>query len=134
MATVRVWCGKNSWNGSVPVPTLTQNHSNRLELLLTLIVVLPSIDVMTHCNSTPEWVEEAYQLREFPHQWPQCEKYCHYQPLFTTQDEMTIFMYVMDNLRILWYWTLWMSKKHVVTFHQVMTVYNDMFGHMDIVM
>jgi hypothetical protein len=40
-------------------------------------------------------------------------------------------MYVMEVLRPFRYWTLWMSKKHTVTLHHVMTVYNDMFDHMD---
>jgi hypothetical protein len=31
-------------------------------------------------------------------------------------------------------WTLWMSKRHTVTLHHVITVYNDMFNHMDGVM
>jgi hypothetical protein len=29
------------------------------------------------------------------------------------------------------YWTLWISKLHTVTLLHVITVYNDMFDHMD---
>jgi hypothetical protein len=29
---------------------------------------------------------------------------------------------------------LWMSKRHIVTLHHIITVYNDMFDHMDGVM
>ena len=29
------------------------------------------------------------------------------------------------------YWTLWMSKRHMVTLHHGITVYNDMFDHTD---
>jgi len=37
----------------------------------------------------------------------------------------------MEVLRPFRYWTLWMSKTHTVTLHQVMTVYNDMVNYMD---
>jgi hypothetical protein len=37
----------------------------------------------------------------------------------------------MEVLRPFRYWTLWMSKTHTVTLHRVITVYNDMFDHMD---
>jgi len=40
----------------------------------------------------------------------------------------------MRLLRPFRYWTLWMSKRHTVTLHHVITVYNDMFHHMDGVM
>jgi len=42
--------------------------------------------------------------------------------------------YVMEVLRPFRYWTLWMSKRHTVTLHNVITVYNDMFDYMDGVM
>jgi len=51
-----------------------------------------------------------------------------------TQDEWTIVKYVMEVLWPFLYWTLWMSKRHTVTLHNVITVYNDMFDHMDGVM
>ena len=40
----------------------------------------------------------------------------------------------MEVLRSFRYWTLWRSKRHTVTLHHVITVYNDMFDHMDGVM
>jgi len=40
----------------------------------------------------------------------------------------------MELLRPFRYWTLWMSKRHTVTLHHVITRYNDMFEHMDSVM
>ena len=40
----------------------------------------------------------------------------------------------MEVVRPFRYWTLWMSKRHTVTLHHVITVYNDMFDHMDGVM
>jgi len=40
----------------------------------------------------------------------------------------------MEVMRPFRYWTLWMSKRHSVTLHHVITVYNDMFDHMDGVM
>jgi len=51
-------------------------------------------------------------------------------PLFTTHDEWTIVKYVMDVLRPFQYWTLWMSKGHTVTLHNVITVYNNILDHM----
>jgi len=43
-------------------------------------------------------------------------------------------MYVMEELRPFRWSTLWMSKRHTVTLHHVITVYNDMFDDMDGVM
>jgi hypothetical protein len=51
-----------------------------------------------------------------------------------TQDERTIVKYVMEVLQPFRYWTIWMSKGHTVTLHDVITVYNDMFDHLDGVM
>ena len=98
------------------------------------IAVLPIMDVKTRWNSTLVLLERAYWLREFTLKWLQNPKYSDYQPLFTTQDEWTIVKYVMEVLRPFRYWTLWMSKRHSVTLHHVITVYNDRFDHMDGVM
>jgi len=95
------------------------------------IAVLPIIDVKTHWNSTLELLERAYSLQQFTHEWLQNPKYSEYWPLFTTQDESTIVKYVMEVLRPFRYWTLWMSQRHTVTLHHVITAYNDMFDHMD---
>jgi len=40
----------------------------------------------------------------------------------------------MEDLRPFHYWTLWMSKRHTVTLHHIITFYNNMFDHMDGVM
>jgi len=98
------------------------------------IAVLPIMDVKTCWNLTLELLECAYQLREFTREWLKNAKYSDYRPLFRTQDKWTIVKYVMEVLRPLQYWTLWMSKQHTVTLHHVITVYNDMFDHMDCVM
>jgi hypothetical protein len=45
-----------------------------------------------------------------------------------------IVMYVMEVFRPFRYWTLWMLKRHTVTLHHVITVYNDMFVNMNDVM
>jgi len=37
----------------------------------------------------------------------------------------------MEVLRAFRYWTLRMSPRHTVTLHHVITVYNDMFDHID---
>jgi len=95
------------------------------------IAVLPIMDVKTWWNSTLELLECTNWLREFMREWLQNSKYSDYRPLFTTQDEWTIVKYVMAVLNPFRYWTLWMSKRHTVTLHQVITVYSDMFDRMD---
>jgi len=92
------------------------------------------MDVETRWNSTLELLEYAYRLREFTHEWLQHPKYTDYRPLFTTQDRWTIVKYVMKVLRPSRYWTLWMSKRHTVTLHHVITMYNDLFDQMDSMM
>jgi len=96
--------------------------------------VLPIMDVKTRWNSTLELLECAYRLWKFTREWLQNPKYSEYRPLFTTQDEWTIIKYVIEVLRPFRYWTLWMSKRHTVTVHHDITVYNDMFDHMDGIM
>jgi hypothetical protein len=98
------------------------------------IAVLPIMDVKTRWNSILELLERAYRLREFTREWLQNPKYAEYWPLFTTQDEWMMVKYVIEVLRPFRYWTLWMSKWHIVTLHHVITMFNDMFNHMDSVM
>jgi len=98
------------------------------------IAVLPIMDVKTCWNSTLELLERAYQEWEFTSEWLQNPQYAEYRPLFTSQDAWTIVKYVMEVLRPFRYWTLWMSKRHTVTLHHVITAYNDMFDQMDCVM
>jgi hypothetical protein len=92
------------------------------------------MDVTTRLKSTLELLERPYRLREFTRLWLHIPQYAEYRSLFTTQDEWMIVKYVMEVLRPFQYWTLWMSKRHTVTLHHVITVYNDMFDHMDGVM
>jgi len=98
------------------------------------IPVLPIMDVKTHWNCTLELIECAYRLWEFTHEKLHNPTYTEYRPLFTTQDGWTLVQHVMEVLRPFRYWTLWMSKRHTVTLHHVITVYNDMFDQMDSVM
>ena len=95
------------------------------------ITVLTIMDVKTGSNSTLELLERAYRLQEFTREWLQNPTYSKHRPLFTTQDEWTIVKYVMDVLRAFRYSILRMSKRHTVTLHHGITVYNDMFNHMD---
>ena len=92
------------------------------------------MDMKTWWNSTLELLERAYQLREPTREWLQNQKYTDFRPHFTTQDERTIVKYVMEVLMPFRYWTLWMSKRHTVTLYHFVTVYNNMFDHMDGVM
>ena len=98
------------------------------------IAVLPIMDAKTWWNSTLEWLERVYPLWEFACQWLKNPIFSDCWPLITTPDERNIVQYVMEVLRPLRYWTLCMSKTHTVTLHHVITVYNDMFDHMDGVM
>jgi len=95
------------------------------------IALPPIMDVQTRCNFTLKLLEGACQLWEFTHEWLRNSKYCDYRWLFTTQEEWTIVKIVRDVLRPFRYWTLWMSNRHTVTLHHIMTVYNDMFVHID---
>jgi len=93
------------------------------------IALLPIIDVMTHWNLTLELLEQTYRLREFTREWLHNPKYREYWSLFATPDGWTILKYVIELLRPIRYSNLWMSNRHTVTLHYVMTVYNDMFDH-----
>jgi hypothetical protein len=117
--------------------TLTPSRRNEFidcQKAKVRIAVLPIMDVKTSWNATLELLERAYCLREFTPEWLKNSKYVQYRSLFTTQDEWTIATYVMEVLRPFRYWTLWMSKRHTLTLHHVITVYNYMFDHMDGVM
>jgi len=117
--------------------TQTPGHRNEFidcQKATVRIAGLRIMDVKTHWNSPLESLERAYRLREFTPEWLQNPKYAEYRPIFTTQDEWTIVKYVMEVLRPFRYWTLWMSKRHTVTLHHVITVSNDMFDHVDGVM
>ena len=117
--------------------TLTPGHGNEFvdcQKAKVWMAVLPLMDVKIRWNATLELLKRAYRLREFTREWLQNPKHSHFRPLFTTQDEWTIVKYVIEVSWPFSYWTLWMSKQHTVNLHHVMTVYNDMFDHMDGVM
>jgi hypothetical protein len=117
--------------------TLTPGRGNEsidCQTAKVRIAVLPIMDVKTLWNSTLELLERTLCLQEFTRNWLQNPKSADYRPLFTTQDELTIVKYVMEVLRPFQYWTLCMSKRHTVTLYHVITVYNDLFDHMDGVM
>jgi len=86
---------------------------------------------MIGCCLTLKLLVQAYPLGQFTCEWLKNTNYSDYQPLITTQNEWTIVKYIMEVSRTIWYWTLWMSKMHTVTQHHVVTVYNNMFDHMD---
>jgi len=113
--------------------TLTPGHRNEFidcQKARVCMAVLPFIDVKRGWNSTLELLELAYQSRECTREWLQNPKYSDHRTLFTTQDEWTIVEYFMEVMRPFRCWTLWMSKRHTVTLHHVIPVYNDMFDHM----
>jgi len=98
------------------------------------IVVLPIMDVETRWNSTVELLERSCRLQQFTHEWLKNPKYSKYKSLYTTEDEWTIVKYAMEVITPFQSWTLRMSKRHTVTLHHAISVYNDMFDHMDGVM
>lgn len=81
-----------------------------------------------------EFLEQVYWLLEITREWLKNPKYRHYHPLFKMQHQWTVVRHIMDDLRLVQYWTLSMSTLHTVTSHQVITVLNDMINHMDAVM
>lgn len=74
-------------------------------------------------------LERAYRLRFYTEEWLEC--YPDFQPLYTTEDEWHAVEYVLEVLAPFRYWTLWMSKRHTVTLHRVISIYNEMFDHME---
>jgi hypothetical protein len=114
--------------------TLTPGHRNKFidcQKAKVRIAVLPIMDVKTQLKSTVELLEQPYRLREFTHKWLKNPKYGQYPPLFTRQDEWTIVKDVIEVGRPFRYWILWLLKWHNITLHHVITVYNNMFNHMD---
>jgi len=95
---------------------------------------LLTLDVKPWWDSTLELLHCAYRVWEFTREWLQNPTYAEYRPRFTTPDEWTIAMSDMEVLRPFRYWTLWILKRHTLTLHHIITVYNDMFDHMDGVM
>jgi hypothetical protein len=92
------------------------------------------MDVNTRWNLTVELLERAYRLQDFTSEWLKNPNYKVNCLLYTTPDEWVIVKYVMEVLRPFRYWTLWMSKGVTVTLHHVITIYNDIFDHLDGVM
>jgi hypothetical protein len=86
---------------------------------------------------TPRWdsalelLKHAYRLCEFTLERLKYPKYSDYRPLFPTQDEWTVVNHIMEVLRPFKYWTQWMSKWHTLTLNHVITVYNEVFDHID---
>jgi len=114
--------------------TLTPGRQNKFidcQQAKVRITVLSIMDVKIQWNSTVELLERAYRPGEFTREWLNQPKYSDYRSLHTTVHEWTIVKYVMEVIMPFRYWTLWMSKRHMVTLHHVITVYDDLFNHMD---
>jgi len=88
------------------------------------IAVLPPMDVKRHWYWTQELLEQASRLWESTRVCLQYPYYSQYWQLFPTQDEWTVMHYIMEVLRPLRDLTLSMTKRHTVTLHHVITVYN----------
>ena len=117
--------------------TLTPGGRNELRdchNITVRIAVLPNIDLETQLMSTLELLDCAYGLQAFRCEWLHNTNYTQYWPLFTTHDEWNIVKNVMEVLRPFRYGTLWMMKRHTFSLHHVITMYKDMFNHLDGVM
>jgi hypothetical protein len=101
------------------------------EKVKVCISVIPIMDVKTLWNSIMEVLERSNLLREFTREWIQNPKYAEYQLQFTSQDQWRTGKCVIEVLMPFRYWTLWMLKRHTFTFHHMITVYKNMFDHMD---
>ena len=116
---------------------LTPGRRNKFigcQKAIVRIAVLPIMDVKARWNSTLDLLERAFLPGEFTREWVKNPKCSDYRPLFTTHEEWTIVRYVLEVLRPFRYWTVWMSKRHTVTFRHIITVYNHIFDHLDGVM
>jgi len=111
--------------------TWSCRHVHWLWKVKVCIMVLPTMDVKTYWYSTLEWLVWVYQFLEFTHKWLQNPAFCDYWPLLTKQHKWTIIKYVMEVVRPFQYWNLRMSMRHMVTLPHIITVYDDMFDHMD---
>ena len=117
--------------------TLTPGRRNKCidcQKTKVCIAELLIMDVKIRWNSTLELLERAYRSQEFTCEWLHYPKYTEYRSLFTTQDQWTIVKYVMEVLMRFRFCSLWMSKMHTVTLPHIITVYKDMFDHMDSLM
>jgi len=56
-----------------------------------------------------------------------------YRPLFTTEDEWTLVKYIMLVISPFQFRTLWMSKWQTVTPFNIITLSENIFNHMDVV-
>jgi len=92
---------------------------------------LPIMDVTTVWDSTLELLKWALTLQELTPKWHTNPKCKDYRLLFTMQDKWTVIKYIIEVLRAFQYWTLWVSKWHMVTLHCFITVHDDMSEHMD---
>jgi len=117
--------------------TLTPGRRNDFidcQMATVRVAVLRIMDMKTHWNSTMQLLERAYRWWEFTSESLQHPIYSPYWPLFTTLGEWTIVKSVMKVLRPFQYWALRMWTRHMVTFHHDITVYNNMFDHIDGIM
>jgi len=115
----------------IPLTPVRRNEFVYCQKANVRFAVLPIMYVKTRWNLTLELLERAYRLRASTHEWLKDPKYSDFRSLYTTEDEWTIVEYVMEVLMPFRYWTLWMSNRHKVTLHHIITVYNDTLNHMD---
>src|SRR5437588_8939239 len=74
-------------------------------------------------------LERAYRLKTYTYRW--LIQYPQYKSLFTIEEEWKAVEYVLQVLLPFRYWTLWMSKWRTITLHRVISIYNDIFDHME---
>jgi hypothetical protein len=95
------------------------------------ITVLSIRNVHALWHSTLELLELANQFQPFTKEWLKNPNNSQYWPLSTTQDVYTIVKFMMEVLGPFHYRTFWMSNWPTVILHHDLTVYSDIFDHID---
>lgn len=124
------------WIFAVPI-AVTPGHWNKFNHWHTATVwnaPLPYINLKTGWNCTLELLDRLYWLGEFTSEWLKKSQFSSRWPLCRIQYEWAIVKHVMEGLRLFQHWTMWMSNRHAITLHHIITFLNDMFDRMDVIM
>src|SRR5437588_6818709 len=71
----------------------------------------------------------ALRMKDFTREW--IREYERYMPLWSTSGEWKQVEYILEVLKPIRFYTLWMSKTRVQTIHKVFVVYNCIFDHLE---
>jgi len=85
-------------------------------------------------NSLDLLLQLAYQWWEFTSEWLKNPNKIHYWLLLPTQDKWTIVKYLIKVWMPFWHWILSMSTRYTLTPHCNITLWDDMYDHIDGIM